>query len=290
MKFLWVRKSVELLHAEIAEADTGRGLKRSLTAWNLIALGIGCVIGAGIFVLSGHAAAAHAGPAVVLSFIAGAVVCVFAGLCYTEMASAVPAAGSAYTYSYATLGQFVAWMIGWDLVLEYALGATTVAIGWSGYVVSFLNYFGVIIPAELSQAPWNYDPATSSWVRTGALVNVPAMIVVLLMSSLLAIGTRESARFNDVIVLLKVAVVVAFVVLGIGAVDHANWITAGNPEGNFVPPVDDSGHFGWPGVLRGAGVVFFAYIGFDAVSCAAQEAKNPQRDMPIGIIGSLLIC
>ena len=291
MKYLWVRKSVEVMHAEIAAATaSGRGLKRTLTAWNLIALGIGCTIGAGIFVLSGHAAAEHAGPAVVLSFIAGAFVCVFAGFCYTEMAAAVPMSGSAYTYAYATMGQLVAWIIGWDLVLEYALGATTVAIGWSGYVVSFLKYFNVVIPAQWSQAPWNYDPATSTWVRTGALLNVPAMLVVLLTSSLLAIGTRESARFNDIIVLLKLAVVVAFIALGIGAVDHHNWITAANPAGDFVPPGDGAGNFGWPGVFRGAGVVFFAYIGFDAVSCAAQEAKNPQRDMPIGIIGSLLIC
>ncbi len=291
MKFLWETKSVEVLHAEIlAATESGRGLKRSLNAWNLIALGIGCIIGAGIFVLSGHAAAAHAGPAVVLSFIAGAFVCVFAGLCYTEMASAVPASGSAYTYAYATMGQLVAWMIGWDLVLEYALGATTVAIGWSGYVVSFLKNFGVVVPAALSQAPWNYDPGTATWVRTGALINVPAMVVVMLMSSLLAIGTRESARFNDFIVLLKVTVVVLFIALGIGSVDHHNWITLANPEGNFIPPSDGAGNFGWAGVLRGAGVVFFAYIGFDAVSCAAQEAKNPQRDMPLGIIGSLAIC
>ncbi len=291
MKYLWARKSVEAMHAEIAETNTsGRGLKRTLSAWNLIALGIGCIIGAGIFVLSGHAAAAHAGPAVVLSFMAGAVVCVFAGLCYTEMASAVPASGSAYTYAYATMGQLVAWIIGWDLVLEYALGATTVAIGWSGYVVSFLKNFDIIVPAALSQAPWNYDPLTASWVQTGALLNIPAMLVVLLMSGLLAIGTRESARFNDVIVLLKVTVVVLFIALGIGSVDHHNWITLANPTGSFVPPSDGAGNFGWAGVLRGAGVVFFAYIGFDAVSCAAQEAKNPQRDMPIGIIGSLVIC
>ncbi|MDB6063292.1 MAG: amino acid permease-associated region [Verrucomicrobiaceae bacterium] len=288
MKYLWTCKSVEAMHADVADAE--HGLKRSLTAWNLMALGIGCIIGAGIFVLSGHAAASHAGPAVVLSFIAGAVVCVFAGLCYTEMASAVPVSGSAYTYAYATMGQLVAWIIGWDLVLEYALGATTVAIGWSGYVVSFLKNFGVIVPPALSQAPWNYDPLTSSWVHTGALLNVPAMFVVLFMSALLAIGTRESARFNDIIVLLKVTVVVLFIALGIGSVDHANWITAANPLGSFVPPTDSTGNFGWSGVLRGAGVVFFSYIGFDAVSCAAQEAKNPQRDMPIGIIGSLAIC
>ncbi|HET8710628.1 MAG TPA: amino acid permease [Spongiibacteraceae bacterium] len=282
------RKSVEALHADIA--DDQHGLKRSLSAWNLVTLGIGCIIGAGIFVLSGHAAAEAAGPAVVLSFIAGAFVCVFAGLCYAEMASAVPVAGSAYTYAYATMGQLVAWIIGWDLILEYGVAATSLAIGWSGYVVSFLKNIGIAVPMQWSQGPLTFDAATSSWATTGALFNFPAALVVLAVSGLLAIGTRESARVNDVIVVVKLAVVIAFVVLGFNAVDHANWITAGNPEGKFVPPVDANGNFGWLGVLRGAGVVFFAYIGFDAVSCAAQEAQNPQRDMPVGIIGSLLIC
>ncbi|HEY3698374.1 MAG TPA: amino acid permease [Spongiibacteraceae bacterium] len=284
----WDRKSIEALHADIADAE--HGLKRSLTSLNLVTLGIGCIIGAGIFVLSGHAAAEAAGPAVVLSFIAGAFVCVFAGLCYAEMASTVPVAGSAYTYAYATMGQLVAWIIGWDLVLEYGVAAVSVAIGWSGYVVSFLKNIGIVIPAQWAQAPLAYESATSTWTATGALLNIPAMLVVLAVSALLAIGTRESARVNDVIVVIKLVVVVAFIVLGIGSVDHHNWITAANPAGSFVPPVDAQGNFGWAGVLRGAGVVFFAYIGFDAVSCAAQEAKNPQRDMPLGIIGSLLIC
>jgi len=288
MSRLWARKSIEALMAD--GGDERSGLRRSLTAWNLVTLGIGCIIGAGIFVLSGHAAAANAGPAVALSFFAGAIVCVFAGLCYTEMASAVPVAGSAYTYAYATMGQLVAWMIGWDLVLEYAVAAATVAIGWSGYVVSFLKNFGIVLPQHLTQAPLNYDAATGSWITTGALINIPAMFVVLFTSALLAIGTRESARFNDVVVVIKLLVVIAFVVLGFGSVDHHNWITAANPEGLFIPPSDGAGNFGWAGVLRGAGVVFFAYIGFDSVSCAAQEAKNPQRDMPIGIIGSLLLC
>ncbi len=288
MNKLWARKSVEALCAQADDAE--HGLKRSLSAMNLIALGIGCIIGAGIFVLSGHAAASYAGPAVMLSFIAAALVCVFAGLCYAEMASSVPVAGSAYTYAYATLGQFIAWIIGWDLVLEYALGATTVAIGWSGYVVSFLKNVGVIVPPEFSQAPWAFDAATGSWLATGAVLNVPAMIVVAIVTVLLTIGTKESARFNDIIVALKVTVVVLFIALGIGVVDHANWITPANPEGLFIPPAQGTGEFGWSGILRGAGVVFFAYIGFDSVSCAAQEAKNPQRDMPMGIIGSLLIC
>ena len=282
------RKSVEVLHAEITDGE--HGLKRSLSAWNLVTLGIGCIIGAGIFVLSGHAAATAAGPAVVLSFIAGAFVCVFAGLCYAEMASTVPVAGSAYTYAYATMGQLVAWVIGWDLILEYGVAAVSVAIGWSGYVASFLRGFGILIPPHWASGPLTFDSATGDWALTGALLNIPAVLVVLVMSVLLAIGTRESARVNDVIVLIKLAVVLAFIAVGFGAVDHGNWVTTGNPEGRFIPPVDAQGHFGWGGVLTGAAVVFFAYIGFDAVSCAAQEAKNPRRDMPLGIIGSLLIC
>lgn len=288
MNKMWACKSVEALRAEVDGNE--RGLKRSLGVWNLIALGIGCIIGAGIFVLSGHAAASNAGPAVVLSFVAGAIVCVFAGLCYAELASSVPVAGSAYTYAYASLGQFIAWMIGWDLILEYGLGASTVAIGWSGYIVSFLKTFGIYIPAVLTQGPWSFNSATGDWVETGSIVNLPAVLIVLITSWLLAIGTRESAQVNAVIVAVKLLVVVAFILLGWGAVDHQNWVTVGNPQGNFVPPVDSLGNFGWGGVLTGAGVVFFAYIGFDAVSCAAQEAKNPQRDMPRGIIGSLLIC
>ncbi len=288
MKSLWACKSIEVLRSQAEEQP--RGLKRSLSAWDLVALGIGCIIGAGIFVLSGHAAATTAGPAVVLSFLAGAFVCAFAGLCYTEMASAVPVAGSAYTYAYATMGQFVAWMIGWDLVLEYGLAATTVAIGWSGYMVSFLKSFGVVIPAAWTQGPVAFDAATSQWQSTGALFNLPAMLILLVVTALLATGTRESVRVNAVIVAVKLTVVIAFIAFGIGSVDHANWVTAGNPTGAFIPPADAQGNFGWPGVLTGAGVVFFAYIGFDAVSCAAQEAKNPQRDMVRGIMGSLAIC
>ncbi len=288
MNKMWACKSVDLLCSEVDSSKTG--LRRSLGVWNLIALGIGCIIGAGIFVLSGHAAANNAGPAVVLSFIAGALVCVFAGLCYAELASSVPVAGSAYTYAYASLGQFIAWIIGWDLILEYALGATTVAIGWSGYVVSFLKNLGIYIPVQFTQGPWVFNAATGEWSSTGNLINLPAVLIVLVTSWLLAIGTRESARVNAVIVLVKLAVVLLFIALGWSAVDHQNWVTAANPAGSFVPPEDSFGNFGWGGVLTGAGVVFFAYIGFDAVSCAAQEASNPQRDMPRGIIGSLLIC
>ncbi len=297
MANLWARKPFALLKAEAEETEVqaltthgGVPLKRTLSAMSLMSLGIGCVIGAGIFVLTGHAAAANAGPAIILSFIAGGIACAFAGLCYAEMASTVPIAGSAYTYAYATLGEFIAWVIGWDLILEYALGATTVAIGWSGYVVSFLHDLGIPVPAALASAPLAYDSATGVWSATGAVINLPAVLIIGAVSSLLVVGIHELARINNIIVLIKVAIIIAFIVAGIAFVDTSNWVTAGNPEGAFIPPNAGPGLFGWSGILRGAGVVFFAYIGFDAVSTAAQEAKNPQRDMPIGILGSLAIC
>lgn len=294
---IWVRKPIAVLQAEAQLTEIqaltthdGVPLKRALSATNLVSLGIGCIIGAGIFVLTGHAAAANAGPAISLSFIIGGIACVFAGLCYAEMASTVPIAGSAYTYAYATLGEFIAWIIGWDLILEYALGATTVAIGWSGYVVSFLRDLGIVIPEEFSKAPLAYDSAMGAWSNTGAVLNIPAMLIIGATSALLVIGIRESSRVNDVIVFVKLTIVVAFILAGIWFVDQANWVTAANPNGSYVPPNEGPGQFGWSGILRGAAVVFFAYIGFDTVSTAAQEAKNPQRDMPIGILGSLAIC
>jgi APA family basic amino acid/polyamine antiporter len=294
---IFARKSIEALKAEAEETEVqalvthgGVPLKRTLSVWSLISLGIGCIIGAGIFVLTGHAAATNAGPAVALSFMLGAVACAFAGLCYAEMASTVPIAGSAYTYAYATMGEFIAWIIGWDLILEYALGATTVAIGWSGYTVSFLRDLGIPIPDRFAQSPLAYDAATGLWSHTGAVLNVPAMFIIAAISTLLVVGTRESAKVNNVIVIIKVAIVLAFIVAGIWYIDTKNWITATNPEGAFIPPNAGTGLFGWSGILRGAAVVFFAYIGFDAVSTASQEAKNPQRDMPIGILGSLALC
>jgi len=297
MANIWIRKPFALLKAEAEETEVqaltthgGVPLKRTLSAASLMSLGIGCIIGAGIFVLTGHAAAANAGPAIILSFVAGGIACAFAGLCYAEMASTVPIAGSAYTYAYATLGEFIAWIIGWDLILEYALGATTVAIGWSGYVVSFLRDLGIVVPPALASAPLAYDSATGVWSSTGAVLNMPAVLIIGAISSLLVIGIHESARANNIIVVIKVAIIVAFIIAGIGFVDTSNWVTAGNPDGAFIPPNAGPGQFGWSGILRGAGVVFFAYIGFDAVSTAAQEAKNPQRDMPIGILGSLVIC
>jgi APA family basic amino acid/polyamine antiporter len=277
---LFRRKSVTALQAE-AEGD--HSLKRTLGPVALTMLGIGAIIGTGIFVLTGTVAAQNAGPAVVLSFVLAGTASVFAALCYSEFAALVPMAGSAYTYGYATLGEFIAWIIGWDLVLEYALSATTVAIGWSGYVVSFLSDLGIHIPPHFAAAR-----GTVLMLADGSQVtawfNIPAVVIVALVTTLLVIGIKESANVNGVIVFIKVAVVLLFIALTFRAIDPSNW----QP---FIPENTGSReNFGFTGIVAGAGVVFFAYIGFDAVSTAAQEAKNPQRDMPIGIIGSLLIC
>ncbi len=289
MANLFAKKSIAALKAEAA-ASGEHSLKRSLSGFNLIMLGIGAIIGAGIFVLTGTAAARNAGPAVVYAFILSGITCAFAGLCYAEMASTVPIAGSAYTYAYSTMGEFIAWIIGWDLVLEYAVGATTVAVGWSGYVTSFLTQnLGLPIPASLTQAPFSYS-VDGGFGSTGAIINVPAMIIIALVTILLTIGIEESAKTNNIIVVIKVTIVLIFILAGISHVNTANWVTAANPTGSFIPPQIGEGQFGWSGIFRAAAVVFFAYIGFDAVSTAAQEAKNPQRDMPIGILGSLAIC
>jgi len=271
MNPLFARKSISQLQAEAKEQE--HGLHRTLSAFNLTTLGVGAIIGAGIFTLTGVAAAQYAGPAIVLSFVFGGIACTFAGLCYAEMAATVPIAGSAYTYAYATLGELMGWIIGWDLCLEYAVGATTVAVGWSGYVVSFLGkQLGIHIPAM-----WCNGPPVG-------VANLPAVAIVLAVTVLLVIGVKESANFTSAIVVVKVLVVIAFIVACAGFVKSSNWVP-------FVPEnTGVFGHFGWSGVLRGAGVVFFAYIGFDAVSTTAQEAKNPQRDMPIGILASLFIC
>ena len=293
MADIWTRKSTADLLQEALQAEGDAEIhhfKRSLSALNLVALGIGAIIGAGIFVLTGHAAAANAGPAVTLSFLLGAVACAFAGLCYAEMASTVPICGSAYTYAYATLGELVAWIIGWDLILEYAVGAITVAVGWSGYFVSFGRDFGLNMPSKLVSAPLSYDANTGAWSSTGAIFNIPAMIIVVLVTSLLVVGIRESARFNNFIVAVKLLVIFLFIASTASSVTTANWVTSANPEGAFIPPNAGVGTYGWSGVIRGAAVVFFAYIGFDAISTAAQETKTPERDMPIGILGSLVIC
>ncbi len=276
---LFRRKSVTDLQTE---ALTDHSLKRALGALNLTLLGIGAIIGTGIFVLTGTVAAVNAGPAVVLSFILAGIASIFAALCYSEFASLVPMAGSAYTYGYATLGELIAWIIGWDLVLEYALGAVTVAIGWSGYVVSFLHDVGLDVPCALSGARGTVVQCSDGTTMT-AVFNLPAVVIIALVTTLLVIGIKESATTNNVIVFIKLAVVVLFIAFAAHAVNPANW----HP---FIPPAEGSGHFGWDGVVAGGGIVFFAYIGFDAVSTAAQEARNPQKDMPIGIIGSLLIC
>lgn len=263
--------------------DGSHSLKRVLGPLNLVSLGIGAVIGAGIFVLTGQAAAQYAGPAITLSFILSGFGCVLAGLCYAEMASMIPVAGSAYTYAYATLGQFFAWIIGWDLILEYLFASSTVAVGWSGYVVSFFRDFGIIVPEMLSKAPLALDP-NLGWIHTGAIINLPAASIVMLLSVLLVVGIKESAATNNVIVFIKIFVLLLFIGAGFFFINKENW----EP---FIPPNQGAfGEFGWSGILRGAGVIFFAYIGFDAVSTAAQEARNPQRDMPIGILGSLGVC
>jgi APA family basic amino acid/polyamine antiporter len=295
MARIWVRKSIPVLQAEAEEADRqalttrdGVPLKRSLSAISLVSLGIGDIIGAGIFVLTGHATAVNAGPAITLSYVLAGFACAFAGLCYAEMASTVPIAGSAYTYAYATMGEIIAWIIGWDLILEYSMGAATVAIGWSGYLVSFLADFGIVVPAAYADAPLAFDNGV--WQTTGTIINAPAMAVSAGVTALVIIGVRETAVVNNVIVAIKLTIVVLFIALAAPYVSTTHWMTAGNPDGNFIPPNAGLGQFGWSGVVRGAAVVFFAYIGFDAVSTTAQEAHNPKRDMPIAILGSLAIC
>jgi basic amino acid/polyamine antiporter, APA family len=277
---LLATKSLEDLKVQ---AEEGHTLKRVLGPWNLVSLGIGAIIGAGLFSLTGIAAAENAGPAVVLSFLVAALGCAFAGLCYSEFATMIPIAGSAYTYSYATMGEFIAWIIGWDLVLEYAVGAATVSISWSAYVVSFLHDFGIHLPPQLLASPWQPVQLPDGSLMYG-VINLPAVLIVVGVSIVLMRGIQESARANAVVVILKVTVVIVFILVGLRYIQGANY----EP---FIPVnTGEFGSYGWSGIMRAAGVIFFAYIGFDAVSTAAQEARNPQRDMPIGIIGSLVVC
>ncbi|HEY7292739.1 MAG TPA: amino acid permease [Vicinamibacterales bacterium] len=279
---LFATKSIEQIKAE--QLGSGEhSLKRVLGPWNLLFLGVGAVIGTGIFVLTGQVAAANSGPAVVISMIIAGCASGLAGLCYAEFASAVPVAGSAYIYAYATLGEFIAWIIGWDLILEYALGAATVAVGWSGNLSALLAEFGLQFPAALSAAPGTLVPLAGGGTVT-AVFNLPAVLIALAITVVLIVGIQESATLNSIIVVIKVAVVLLIAAGGALFVDPANW----HP---FVPPNEGTfGAYGWSGVFRGAAVVFFAYIGFDAVSTSAQEARDPQRDMPRGILGSLALC
>ena len=266
------------------ESEGGaHSLKRTLGPGSLVALGIGAIIGAGLFSITGIAAANYAGPAIALSFVLAAIGCAFAGLCYSEFSTMIPIAGSAYTYAYATMGEFLAWVIGWDLVLEYAVGAATVSISWSSYVVTVLHNLGISLPPYLIASPWQPVQLPNGQLVHG-LVNLPAVFIICAVSTLLMIGIKESANVNALVVVVKVAVVL--VVIGVGV-----WFIKGSNYTPFIPEnTGKFGEFGWSGILRAAGVIFFAYIGFDAVSTAAQEAKNPQKDMPIGIIGSLIIC
>ena len=278
---LFIKKPLEQLLAQAEDSE--KSLKRSLTATNLIALGIGAIIGAGLFSITGVAAAANAGPAITISFIVAAFGCAFAGLCYAEFASMIPVAGSAYTYSYATLGEFIAWIIGWDLVLEYALGAATVAISWSRYLAKFLEHYDIHIPHYLAMSPYETATLADGTIVSGG-INLPAVIIVMIVSGVLIKGIQESAFVNSIIVMLKVTVVLIFIFLGWSYINPDNYVP-------YIPANNGTfGEFGVSGIIRAAGIVFFAYIGFDAVSTAAQESKNPKRDMPIGILGSLVVC
>ncbi len=275
---IFTRKTLSQLEATFQESH----LRKHLNAFNITMLGIGCIIGAGIFVLTGTAAANHAGQAVSISFIISAFACLLAGLSYAEFASMIPVSGSAYTYGYATMGEFIAWIIGWDLILEYLFGSATVAVGWSGYVTSFLADIGIHLPASISQSPFIFEHG--NWTRTGAIINFPAVFIVIIITVLLVIGIKESVKFNNISVIIKTTVILLFIGFGISYINTDNWAP-------FIPENTGTfGVFGWSGVLTGAAVVFFAYIGFDAVSTTAQEAINPKKDVPKGIFWSLAIC
>ncbi len=277
-KGLFIKKSIKTLLDEAQESQ--HTMKRSLGATTLTAMGIGAIIGAGIFVLTGQAAAEYAGPGILISFILAALICVFAALCYAEFASLIPISGSAYTYAYATMGELTAWIIGWGLTMEYLFSASTVAVGWSGYFVSLLQDLGIKIPSHFANAPISYDIA-QGWMKTGAIINLPAMLIVVLMGTLVAVGIKAAASFNNVMVIIKLGVIALFIACGIAYINSDNLTP-------FIPQnAGTFGQFGFSGVLRGAGVVFFAFIGFDALSTMAQECRNPQKHMPIGMLGSL---
>ncbi|MFZ4071085.1 MAG: APC family permease [Caulobacterales bacterium] len=273
---MFAKKSVAQIQAEFNKGE----LKRTLGPLNLVSLGVGAIIGAGIFVMTGQAAADFAGPAVILSFIVAGFACAFAGLCYAELASTMPVSGSAYSYSYVTLGEVFAWAMGWLLLLEYGVAASTVAVGWSGYVTSFLKDFGIIIPTAMSRSAIDLQGGVLVFAPQ---INLVASIGILIVTGLLVLGVSESARVNNIIVLIKVAVLLAFIGIGFNYIKPENWVP-------FIPDNTGGFHYGWEGVLRAASIIFFAYVGFEAVSTAAGEARNPQKDIPFGILGSLLIC
>lgn len=278
---LFVKKPIDQIVTESQDGE--HTLKRTLGPKSLIALGIGAIIGAGLFSLTGIAAAENAGPAVVLSFVVAAIGCAFAGMCYSELAAMIPVAGSAYTYTYATMGEFIAWIIGWDLVLEYAVAAAVVAVSWSRYVASFLNDFGIHLPAQFTACPFD-QIILSNGAQGVGIINLPAIFIIVMVSILLMLGIQQSSRVNSIIVVLKVAIVLIFIAIGFHYIHWENY----SP---FIPPnTGKFGEFGISGIMRAAGIIFFAYIGFDTVSTAAQESRNPQKDIPTGIFGSLIIC
>lgn len=278
-KGLFAKKTIQSLREEAADTSK-HTMKRTLGALNLTALGIGAIIGAGIFVLIGQAAAEYAGPGIIFSFMFAAMICIFAALCYAEFASLIPVSGSAYSYAYVTMGEFTAWIIGWGLTLEYLISGSTVAVGWSSYGVSLLKDFGLNFPAKWASAPFVYD-AKEGWTESGAFLNLPAMFIVAVIGFMIAIGIKAAARLNNIMVVIKMTVIVLFIVCGIAYINTENW----HP---FVPEnTGVFGQYGISGILRGAGVVFFAFIGFDALSTLTQEAKNPQRDLPLGMLSSL---
>ena len=280
-KKLFIKKDITTILRDSGEKSHG-GLRRNLSVYNLVTLGIGAIVGTGIFVITGQAASMYAGPSLTISFLISALGCVMAGLCYAEFSAMVPVAGSVYSYSYSTMGEFLAWLIGWTLILEYLFACSSVAVGWSGYMMSILDEWGVHVPQYLSTA--TFDHVGEEWIWTGSIVNFPAVFIVAIVSSFLIGGIKQSALINNLIVVIKISVILLFIFFGISYIDYNNWVP-------YIPENTGTfGEFGWSGIIRGAGVVFYAYLGFDALSTAAQEARNPQKDMPRGILISLGIC
>lgn len=280
LKGLFIRKSAK---GHFGDGEGEHHLKRHLGSFQMIAIGIGAIIGAGIFVITGQAAALYAGPGIVLSFVIAAIVCMFAGLCYAELSSMIPISGGAYSYAYVAMGEFPAWIVGWAITAQYLVSASTVAVGWSGYFISFMKAFGITFPAAFTAAPIQHNPATG-WEYTGAILNIPAILVIAIVGIAIAVGIRAAALFNNIMVVIKVSAILLFVVLGISHINGDNLVP-------FIPEnTGIFGQFGWSGILRASGLVFFAYLGFDTVSTLAQDAKNPQKDLPRGILGSLALC